>query len=267
MGAISILFCLFTRAQIELPDNAALHYNLGTAYYKAEEFDRASESFTRALSDKRVGLKARYNLGNVALKQGKWEESAAHYIEVLTVKSDHVNAKFNLEFVQKEIDKQKKEEEQEKKDEGNKEENPLEKALKELEALISRQSHEISELSSADTLDVSTTNQSVLAADAQKNTQTFAAIAQAVTKQKKEKPQDPKAQEMDKLLGILQQAIPLIHQGSQSSSFAAGALADGDKLISLASMEKSRSRWSEARALFSDDNKKGDDKDDKKDNN
>ncbi len=102
----------FINAQVQLPENIKLQYNLGVAQYKAGDFKNAAKSFSAVLKDKELGLRSRYNLGNAVLKQKKYKDAIANYEAVLKVNPKDKNAKFNLEYAKKELEKQKKQQKQ-----------------------------------------------------------------------------------------------------------------------------------------------------------
>lgn len=115
----------FIDAQLEDPDNPKIAYNLGTAYYKNEEFDVAAESFGQALNSDDPELKknAHYNFGNTCFRLNKYEEAIKHYESAITIDPADERAKQNIEFVKKVIEQKKKEEEQKKDQDQNDDKN------------------------------------------------------------------------------------------------------------------------------------------------
>lgn len=69
----------FESAERKGMESAALYYNLGSAYYKIEQYDASKKYFTRvkAYPDKRA--LAEFNLGMVAIKQRNIEDALAHF--------------------------------------------------------------------------------------------------------------------------------------------------------------------------------------------
>ena len=69
----------FEAAEKKGMKSAALYYNLGSAYYKIEQYDASKKYFTRvkAYPDKRA--LAEFNLGMVAIKQKNIEDALAHF--------------------------------------------------------------------------------------------------------------------------------------------------------------------------------------------
>ena len=96
------------------PDSEALHYDAGAAAYKAGDFDRALEAFSRATTAKDAGVrgKAEYNLGNTLVQRGakqtakeqkltEWKNALQHYDEALKTDPANEDAKYNRELVRK----------------------------------------------------------------------------------------------------------------------------------------------------------------------
>jgi len=69
----------FRSAEQQGMESAALYYNLGSAYYKIENYQASKKYFTRVADypDKRV--RAEFNLGMIALKQGDEERALGHF--------------------------------------------------------------------------------------------------------------------------------------------------------------------------------------------
>jgi tetratricopeptide (TPR) repeat protein len=69
----------FKSAEKKGMESAVLFYNLGSAYFKIEQYDASKKYYTRvkAYPDKRA--LAEFNLGMIAIKQNKNEEALAHF--------------------------------------------------------------------------------------------------------------------------------------------------------------------------------------------
>ena len=100
-----------------VPESEALHFNLGAAAYKAGEFDKALESFARAVTspDPRLRAKAEYNFANTLYQRGaaqkekepkimEWRGALQHYDEALKVDPKNGDAEFNRDLVRKMIE-------------------------------------------------------------------------------------------------------------------------------------------------------------------
>ncbi|MCP4747646.1 MAG: VWA domain-containing protein [Desulfobacteraceae bacterium] len=100
----------FTKGQLNSPDNPAVLYNLGNAYYKAGNFDTAQEHYDQALNKAEPKLKSKihYNMGNAAYRQKNFQSAVQHYEKTLKLTPDDTKAKENLAFVKKRIQEQKK---------------------------------------------------------------------------------------------------------------------------------------------------------------
>ncbi|MFH1768526.1 MAG: hypothetical protein ABH858_05145 [Candidatus Omnitrophota bacterium] len=132
----------YNQAGIDLPDSDVVNFNKGAASYAKEDYEKALESFTKALlsNDRDIEEKAVYNIGNAKYRIGKRKEntdlSAAvnfcrealdYYKRAIDLNHSNKDAKFNHEFVERELkillDKLKQQKEQEKqKQEGQKQE-------------------------------------------------------------------------------------------------------------------------------------------------
>lgn len=89
----------------ELPE---LHFNLGDALYKSQDFQEARESFKESLREASPELQADawYNLGNAFFRQGEMEQSREAFKESLRLNPSDAEAKHNLEFVLKQMQEQ-----------------------------------------------------------------------------------------------------------------------------------------------------------------
>ena len=89
----------------ELPE---LHFNLGDALYKSQDYQEARESFRESLREAPPELQANawYNLGNALFRQGQMEESLEAFKESLRLNPSDAEAKHNLEFVLKQMQEQ-----------------------------------------------------------------------------------------------------------------------------------------------------------------
>ena len=137
----------YNDASVALPDSDIVNFNMGTALYKKEDYQKAIDSFTKALTsdDKKIEADALYNLGNCKYKLGKLKEntdlsstvallreSLDYYKRAVELDQKNTDARFNHEFVERELkvlldklkqqqssaDKQKEQEEQEQEKQG-----------------------------------------------------------------------------------------------------------------------------------------------------
>ncbi|MEI8176282.1 MAG: tetratricopeptide repeat protein, partial [Candidatus Omnitrophota bacterium] len=133
-------------ASAALPDSDIVNFDIGAAWYKKEEYQKAAESFTKALTSehKKIEADALYNLGNCKYKLGKLKEntdlatcvgllreSLDYYKRAVAIDQKNADARFNHEVIERELkvllDKMKKEpqqdqDKQEKKSQEQKEE-------------------------------------------------------------------------------------------------------------------------------------------------
>lgn len=119
----------YQKAGEKNPSQAAIDYDLGTAYYKAGEYDKAVESLQKGLlsDDLKVVTKAHFNLGNALYKAGtaredkdiggaikSLESALPHYDKVIAQDPKDTAASANRDFVKKEIDRLKKKQQEQK---------------------------------------------------------------------------------------------------------------------------------------------------------
>lgn len=108
----------YDRAVAELPADAGVHFNRGTALFALSRFEEAAEEFLRATEAKETALKAAafYNLGNAFFKKEKFGEAVEAYRRALTLDPKDERAKWNLEIAlkKKKEDDEKKENEKKK---------------------------------------------------------------------------------------------------------------------------------------------------------
>ena len=87
---------LFEHALSVTADNYFAHNNLGIAYARQGEMDKAISHYTKALQFKPYFPRAHNNLGNAYARQGRTEEAIAHFTLALQYKPDFAGAHNNL---------------------------------------------------------------------------------------------------------------------------------------------------------------------------
>jgi len=105
------------------PDSQIIHYNLGTALYKMQDYGRAIAQLNDALlgEDPKINQKAQYNLGNSYYQKGIQEEakelnsavaslekSLGHFEKALQLDPGDQDAQYNYDLVKKELERLKK---------------------------------------------------------------------------------------------------------------------------------------------------------------
>lgn len=108
----------YNDASVSLPDSDIVNFNMGAALYKKEDYQKAIDSFTKALTseDKKLEADALYNLGNCKYKLGKLKEntdlsstvgllreSLDYYKRAVEIDQKNTDARFNHEFVEREL--------------------------------------------------------------------------------------------------------------------------------------------------------------------
>jgi len=127
----------FTDAQLEKPEQADVLYNLGNAYYKAEDYDTALHYFQEALKhqdaldtpDPSLRQKIYYNLGNTHFRKQTLDESLKHYEEALKIDPNDAPTRQNIEYVKKVKEQQEQQQQKQPGDQENKED-PKEESQK-----------------------------------------------------------------------------------------------------------------------------------------
>lgn len=109
----------YNRALTDEPDSVLLHYNLGAAEYRREEWEKAAAALEAALADATdppTIARAAYNLGNVRFREGeavtgpepqkaleRWTAALVAYRRALAADPAFEDVKYNYEYVQRRI--------------------------------------------------------------------------------------------------------------------------------------------------------------------
>jgi len=99
------------------PDDARLHYNAGTAAFRAKHYEEAAKFFGEALTapDLQLQQQAFYNLGDTLYRLGEeaaelnqkathWEKSLKQFESALKLNPSDTDAKQNVEFVKRKLE-------------------------------------------------------------------------------------------------------------------------------------------------------------------
>ena len=88
----------------------AAKYNLGSAMFRTERYDRAEQLLTVAAADSLQSAEERadayYNLGNAQFAQQKLQEALQSYRRSLTLNPDDMEAKYNYAYTKKLLEQQ-----------------------------------------------------------------------------------------------------------------------------------------------------------------
>jgi Ca-activated chloride channel family protein len=121
-GDFTNAFAEYSRLADQKTNDYRLHYDAGTAAYRAREFAEALKRFSAALNSPNIApdlsaqQHAYYNLGNTLYRMGEplpdpdkkqklWEQSIDNYSNAFRLNTNDFDAKNNLEFVQQQLDK------------------------------------------------------------------------------------------------------------------------------------------------------------------
>jgi tetratricopeptide (TPR) repeat protein len=109
---------LYQKAIEKKSDNPKLWFNLGNAYFKAKQYDKAREAFAVSFNLKESSdlSDANYNLGNSYLFESKPDSAIAFYKKALELNDKNEDAKYNMELARAILkEKSKKEKKQQNK--------------------------------------------------------------------------------------------------------------------------------------------------------
>ncbi len=109
----------FTRALAVDPGNATLAYNRGTALYRAGDFDGAEEALGQAAKVGESDLRrdATYNLGNARFRAEDFQGAVEAYRQVLREDPTDGDARYNLELAQRMLDQEQNQQSRQNQDE------------------------------------------------------------------------------------------------------------------------------------------------------
>ncbi len=117
------------------PESDIVNFDIGTAYYKQEDYSKAVSHLQKALlsEDNELRGKGHYNIGNAYYKSGavwekddidsalvSWEQSLAHFENAVKINDKDADAEYNYEFVKEEIARLKKKKEQQEQEQSTK---------------------------------------------------------------------------------------------------------------------------------------------------
>lgn len=97
-GALEI----FKSNEEKNPNNPKINYNLASAYYKNNDYEKALKHFQKALDntdDEVFKSVLAYNMGNAAFRTGNKEMAENYFKSSLNFNPSNFNAKHNLEFL------------------------------------------------------------------------------------------------------------------------------------------------------------------------
>lgn len=89
-------FTLFERTLAVTTNNPITHYNLGLAYSRKGDLEKAKFHYTRALEAKPGYTDAQNNLAATLLSEGRIKEAIAEYEKLLEKSPDHLLANYNF---------------------------------------------------------------------------------------------------------------------------------------------------------------------------
>ena len=120
----------YRKVQVKNPDAPEVLYDLGTALYKVDSYQESAtdlESAEARSKDPQLKARTLYNYGNAQYRLGNFEKAIESYKKALALDPTDKDAKYNLEFLQKQknkIDKKDQEKKQDQKKEQEKKDQP-----------------------------------------------------------------------------------------------------------------------------------------------
>jgi len=106
----------FIDAQLRDPDNPALLYNIGDAYYQKGEYEESARHFEEALESAEKDSPLRrdllYNLGNTRFRQQEFKKAIERYAQALEMDPDDRQARENRELAEKALERQQEQQKQ-----------------------------------------------------------------------------------------------------------------------------------------------------------
>jgi Ca-activated chloride channel family protein len=111
-GDLERALAAYTEAQVDAPDAAELHYDIGNVLYRQADFEGAVEAFERALASAGPALRAdaAFNLGNARYRQKEFAEAVEAYRRALEARPADGDAKRNLELALRALEAQSRQE-------------------------------------------------------------------------------------------------------------------------------------------------------------
>jgi Ca-activated chloride channel family protein len=107
-------------AQVEEPDLAQPYYNAANTYNRLSEIEGALAQTEQALKTADPGLAAQawYNLGNAFFDAEQWSQAVEAYKESLRLQPDDLDGKHNLELALQELEEQQQQQQQQQQQSG-----------------------------------------------------------------------------------------------------------------------------------------------------
>jgi Ca-activated chloride channel family protein len=101
-------------AQVDEPDLAEPYYNAANAHNRQREVEGALAQTEQALktADPALAAQAWYNLGNAFFDAEQWPQAIEAYKEALRLRPDDVDGKHNLELAQQKLQQQQQQQQQ-----------------------------------------------------------------------------------------------------------------------------------------------------------
>jgi Ca-activated chloride channel family protein len=115
-------------AQVAEPDLAQPYYNAANSYNRMSKIDGALAQTQQALktADPALAAQAWYNLGNAYFDAQQWPQAIEAYQEALRLRSDDADAKHNLELALRKLQQQQQQQQQQGQEGDQKDQNEQE---------------------------------------------------------------------------------------------------------------------------------------------
>lgn len=135
----------YNSAEIKNPNSAIVYYNRGNNFYKQQLYEQAIKEYQKALGltkDKNLKSKILYNMGNAYLKLSDTQKAKESYKQALMNNPDDEDTKYNLQYTLLELQKQSlqnKDKQQNQKDQSQQQKNQEQSEKKEQQKYMSEQ--------------------------------------------------------------------------------------------------------------------------------
>ncbi len=107
---------------IQYPDDTNIHFNLGDAYYKDGEYDKAITEYKNSMIDDKIDKSnVYYNIGNAYFQKKVYDKALESYKSSLLSNPNNMDAKYNYELTKQLLhEQQQKQDNQDKKQKSDK---------------------------------------------------------------------------------------------------------------------------------------------------
>ncbi|MFB3787002.1 MAG: tetratricopeptide repeat protein, partial [bacterium] len=90
------------------PESPELHFNIGNAWFRAGDYEKAIAEYQKVAGapDEKLEAKAHYGIGNACYRMEDYAKAIESYIQSLRLNPDDEDAKYNLELARRKLKEQ-----------------------------------------------------------------------------------------------------------------------------------------------------------------